>query len=216
MGLISRVSSRTYRYYTMGDIIENDGFYKISINHCGGKNYDIAFDKTATGEDLVVWVENALQVPRYQIKIIFRGKLILEDSGSFKSIGIPQVGGKFMLIGKTNKPEEEKAMKEIIEIVKQSEKYENEVQERSVQYDKSIRQNHVDVKDQPKVIDQIRKRLKFCAEQQYKLLEKLDCMGLKKEMEEAKRMRKSAIMKIQKWLDNTDKVIEAIESVKND
>ena len=38
-------------------------------------------------------------------------------------------------------------------------------------------------------------------------------MVLKKEMEEPKRMRKNAIQKIQKWLDNTDKVIEAIESV---
>ena len=197
----------------MGDITANDGYYKISLNHCGGKNYELSFQKDATGETLVEWVENTLEVPRFQTKIIFRGKLILDDSGTFKELNIPQVGGKFMLIGKTNKPEEEKAMKDIIEIVNHSKKFEDEVQERSVQYDKSIRQNHVDVADQPKVVDQIRKRLKYCAEQQYKNLEKLDLMPLKKEMEEAKRMRKNAINKIQRWLDNTDKVIEAIESV---
>ena len=195
----------------MGDI--PDGYYKISVNHCGGKNYELSFPKEATGETLVEWVENEFELPRYQQKLIFRGKLILDDSGTFKELNIPQVGGKFMLIGKTNKPEEEKAFKDIIEIVNNSKKFEDEVQERSVQYDKSIRQNHVDLSDQPKVLDQIRKRLKYCAEQQYKNLEKLDNMVLKKEMEEAKRMRKNAISKIQRWLDSTDKVIEAIESV---
>jgi len=183
-------------------LTDSDGFYKLALNHCGGKNYEVPFPENATGDDLVEWVENTLDVPRYQTKIIFRGKLITDEMGSFTELNIPRVGAKMMILGKKNSPEEEKLFKQIQEIVKKSQNYDVEVSQLSEQYDKSIRQNHLPAAEQPKAFDKIRKRMRFCAEQHMKHLEAYDMMNIKADFKEAKSMRKNAIHKIQRWLDN--------------
>ena len=189
-------------------------YYKLQLNHCGGKNYDLTFPENSTAEDLITNIETLLQTPRYQLKVMFRGKLITDDNGPFSSINIPQIGGKLMVLGKKNTPEEEKFMKDITELLNNSKKYEKEVQDKLIQYDTSIRKNFIENKDQQKnIIVDMRKRVKFLAEQQMKFLMKLDMMEIKSDFGDAKRMRKNTVSKIQKWLDETDKFIDVLDGL---
>jgi len=196
----------------MADI--SPDFYKINVAHLGSKKYDLAFPENSNAEDLVSKMEDLLQTPRYQMKIMFRGKLITDDLGSFQSLNIPQIGGKFMVLGKKNTPEEEKFMKEITEILKASEKFENEVQEKLAQYDNSIRKNFIsEPEQQKKLVVDMRKRMKYLSEQQMKFLLKLDTFDIKSEFGDAKRMRKNTVSKIQRWLDASDKFIDVLDAV---
>ena len=119
-----------------------------------------------------------------------------------------------MVLGKKNTPEEEKFMKDITELLNNSKKYEKEVQDKLIQYDTSIRKNFIENKDQQKnIIVDMRKRVKFLAEQQMKFLMKLDMMEIKSDFGDAKRMRKNTVSKIQKWLDETDKFIDVLDGL---
>merc|ERR1712088_272863 len=110
-------------------------------------------------------------------------------------------------------PEEEKFMKEITEILKASEKFENEVQEKLAQYDNRIRKNFIsEPEQQKKLVVDMRKRMKYLSEQQMKFLLKLDTFDIKSEFGDAKRMRKNTVSKIQRWLDASDKFIDVLDA----
>lgn len=196
----------------MSDIGEN--FYEIHLNHCGGKKYTLNFPKDTKSEDLINKIEEQLEIPRYQLKVIFNGKQIYDEPTTFESLRIPQKGGKFMAVGKRNSPEEEAVMIKMTDILKSANKYENEVQEKLIQYDNSIRKDFIKEKDnQKKIIEDMRKRTKFLAEQQLKFLMELDMISLKSEFMDAKRMRKNCVSKIQMWLDETDKFIGVLDGL---
>ena len=194
---------------------DNQEFYKLDINHCGGKNHKLSFPQQTTCEDLVNKIETTLECPRYQLKIIYRGKQIYDDPNILlKDIYIQPAPApnKLMVIGKKNSAEEEKILKDLVEMLKSSQNYESEVQEKKVQFQKSIVDGFVtDQKDKSKILDEMTKRLKFIGESQMKFLMKLDMMEIKKEFEDAKRARKNSVVKIQKWLDETDKFIAEVE-----
>lgn len=192
--------------------LSTDSYFKCSLQHCGGKTYEAGFARTATAEDLITHIENLTQLPRYQLKIIFRGKTILDDMGTLIDLKFPQVGGKLMIVGRKMNPEEDAIMKKLTEMMKTSKKYNAEVLDQIETYEKSVLQNHLPKDLHEECYKNVVKRLRYCAEQQIRSLETLDAMTIKADFNDAKRLKKSTTRQIQAWLDEADKQLSDIEA----
>merc|ERR1739848_182791 len=59
---------------------------------------------------------------------------------------------------------------------------------------------------------QVLKRLRYCAENQYKLIETLDRMDLQRSFTEARELKRRTIRKIQKRVDQADNIIHGFTS----
>lgn len=105
--------------------------------------------------------------------------------------------------------------KRIYGIIVSTSAYEKELGDRARQYEVSIKQNHIpDGRQQFILVRDVRKRLDFLALQFSTALDSLEELDIGEDWGKALKMKKRSVKNIQKWLDETDSFILAIDRTK--